>query len=517
MPHDVQTHGSGDRLARCAIVLSMQQAATAAAARLGGTAARELASNFSSVELVASLIVELRRTTRSSTRPRRESIKQIRSACSQIPNRRRHAAGPDARIAESRAGGTAAAATRASRWHRQRRRLHRADLVVPMLKRARAESASDAPALFDAAVSGLARSGADDRVERSEARAGRSRRRWRRGARRCARSSGRRAAGRPRPARDPRRRAAARAAAGRQRVHRAALRVPHRARQQRRAAAGAAAAPGNGGVPARGARRGGAAAARPRRDRRRPAAAARLAFPPQLPQHKLAPHIRHALLAQARVDRPAAVHAVQRALRTGDAPPADAALRAVLVGCCAGGEARAALALLRSLWRHGGRMSSARRAACWSSPPARRRARGAPAPPSSSTRSATRCLARVATPTRSGGGGAARRRSTRRRALAIAEWSAGRLTAAQARDAALERLGQTGVAPRPVLASTLAYMLARDGAMGPAVAILRDYADETAAAPADDAAAPARTRPSSRCSARCAVANTSRRRRRRSS
>ena len=36
-------------------------------------------------------------------------------------------------------------------------------------------------------------------------------------------------------------------------------------------------------------------------------------------------------------------------------------------------------------------------------------------------------------------------------------------------------------------------MLARDGAMGPAVAILRDYADETAAAPADDAAAPART------------------------
>ena len=46
-------------------------------------------------------------------------------------------------------------------------RLHRADLVVPMLKRARAESASDAPALFDAAVSGLARSGADDRVERA--------------------------------------------------------------------------------------------------------------------------------------------------------------------------------------------------------------------------------------------------------------------------------------------------------------------------------------------------------------
>ena len=61
-------------------------------------------------------------------------------------------------------------------------------------------------------------------------------------------------------------------------------------------------------------------------------------------------------------------------------------------------------------------------------------------------------------------------------------------------------------------------MLARDGAMRSRRRILRDYADETAAAPADDATAPARTaRRSSRCSARCAVASTSRRRQRRSS
>ena len=103
--------------------------------------------------------------------------------------------------------------------------------------------------------------------------------------------------------------------------------------------------------PARGARRGSSSASS------RPPTTCRgcALLPPQLPQHKLAPHIRHALPSRRRVDRPAAAR-VQRALRTGDAPPADAALRRPRRPLRRG-EARAALALLRSLWRHGGRMS----------------------------------------------------------------------------------------------------------------------------------------------------------------
>ena len=177
---------------------------------------------------------------------------------------------------------------------------------------------------------------------------------------------------------------------------------------------------------------------------------------------------------------------MQRALQTGDAPPADAALRAVLVGCCAGGEARAAP---RSSARCGataaGCLTNGARVLVAAGEAAGARRAGAA---SSSTRSATR--GGGVAPTRSGGGARGGGHEATR-ALAIAEWSSGRLTAAQARRA-LERLGQTGVAPRPVLASTLAYMLARDGAMGAAVPSCAT-ADETAAAPGDAAAPRGRT------------------------
>ena len=373
-------------------------------------------------------------------------------------------------------------------------RLHRADLVVPMLKRARAESASDAPALFDAAVSGLARSGADDRVERA----------------RLVVADMRAAEVAPRRSTL---RALFRAARGGPTdpleilVDELQLGLRPGVNEFTALLCACRTARGSGAEPRRvplllqvmaACQLEGHGAAVQQllglvatADDLPPL---RALLPPQLPQHTLAPHIRHALLlAQARVDRPAAVHAVQRALRTGDAPPADAALRAVLVGCCDGGEARAALALLRSLWRHGGRMSerTARRVLVAAGEAAGARRAGA-VELLDSIRDAMFGESRNADSQRRRRRGAAAEHEATR-ALAIAEWSSGRLTAAQARDAALERLGQTGVAPRPVLASTLAYMLARDGAMGPAVAILRDYADETAAAPADDAAAPART------------------------
>ena len=180
------------------------------------------------------------------------------------------------------------------------------------------------------------------------------------------------------PARDPRRRAAARAAAGRQRPRCSARAAPRAAASASRG--GRRRPPSRWRRPARGARRG--ERRRPRRDGRRwRSRGARGSLRARAPKAALAPHIRHALLlAQARArDRRRRCTRCSARCVTGEAPPADAALRAVLVGAATAARRARHAALLAVAPRRSRVVGAARRG---SLPPARRRryARGAAEP-----------------------------------------------------------------------------------------------------------------------------------------
>jgi len=187
-------------------------------------------------------------------------------------------------------------------------------------------------------------------------------------------------------------------------------------------------------------------------------------------------HLAHAFLsAQARVSSRHAAEALMQYLVRREPPPSDASVLAVLRSCCAAGDPAAAHHIVNMMWER--QLPLSDRAAR-----ALLLAAGESAAAGHAGADALLDELRSILVGDAGGRGSVQRGTARRgdaaahelaRALAIAEWRAGRASVAAAMEGCLASLRRDGVPPRAVLVGTMAHMHASEGNVPAALRALR--------------------------------------------